>query len=49
VLRRKGVAARMVIAVRKLPFGGHAWVEVNGEVVNDSQQVQRLYSVLDRC
>jgi hypothetical protein len=49
LLRRKGVAARMVIAVRKLPFGGHAWVEVNGEVVNDSQQVQRLYSVLDRC
>jgi hypothetical protein len=49
LLRRKGVAAQMIIAVRKFPFGGHAWVEVNGEVVNDSQNVKKLYSILDRC
>ena len=48
LLRHHGVAARMVIGCRKLPFAGHAWVEVDGRVVNDGPAVQRLYAVLDR-
>jgi hypothetical protein len=48
LLRRHGVAARMVIGCRKLPFMGHAWVEVDGCVVNDGPAVQQLYAVLDR-
>jgi hypothetical protein len=48
LLRHHGVAARMVIGCRKLPFMGHAWVEVEGCVVNDGPAVQQLYAVLDR-
>lgn len=48
LLRMQGVPADMVIACRKMPFHGHAWVEVNGEVVNDKTKVQEYYSVLDR-
>jgi hypothetical protein len=48
-LRAKGVPAQMVIGCRKMPFHGHAWVEVNGEVVNDNQMVQTFYRPLYRC
>jgi Transglutaminase-like superfamily len=37
-----------VIAAQHAPFKAHAWVEVEGKVVNDSQEVQALYAVLDR-
>ncbi len=50
LLRASGVPAQMVIACRRMPFKGHAWVEVNAEVVNDRQKVQAFYSaVLERC
>jgi hypothetical protein len=49
LLRRHGVSAQMVIGCRVLPFQGHAWVEVDGAVVNDKQMVRGLYSELDRC
>ncbi|HKZ80591.1 MAG TPA: lasso peptide biosynthesis B2 protein [Pyrinomonadaceae bacterium] len=50
LLRSHGVPAQMVIACRKIPFKGHAWVEVGGEVVNDNKKVQAFYhSVLERC
>jgi len=50
LLRSSGVAAETVIACRKVPFKGHAWVEVAGEVVNDKPNVQGFYnSVLTRC
>jgi len=48
MLRKAGVPATMVIAARKMPFHGHAWVEVEGIVVNDEPKVQEFYSVLDR-
>ena len=48
LLRRRGVPAVMVIGVRKMPFYAHAWVEVGGRVVNDTQQVQALYPAIDR-
>ena len=31
-----------------LPFESHAWVEVDGRVVNDRPQYQRAFTVLDR-
>src|SRR5690242_9185387 len=34
LLRMKGVDAQMVIGCRKVPFRGHAWVEVDGIPVN---------------
>lgn len=49
LLRRLGTTAHMVIASRRMPFQAHAWVEVEGRVVNDKPQVQENYAVLDRC
>lgn len=48
LLRSRGLPAEMVIGCRKIPFKAHAWVEVNGEVVNDKKKVQDTYRVLDR-
>jgi hypothetical protein len=50
LLRTSGVPAQMVIACRRMPFKGHAWVEVEQQVVNDSPRVQIVCaSVLERC
>lgn len=49
LLRRVGVPAQMVIGVQKLPFKAHAWVEVEGNVVNDKPYTREMYAVLDRC
>jgi hypothetical protein len=49
LLRREGFGAKMIIGCRKLPFMGHAWVEVDDKVVNDGVQVKHLYTQLDRC
>ena len=50
LLRDTGVPAEMVIACRRIPFKGHAWVEVQGKVVNDSSRVQVVCNtVLSRC
>jgi hypothetical protein len=49
LLRRYGVNAQMVIGVQVLPFKSHAWVEVEGTVVNDKPYMQEIYSVLERC
>jgi len=48
LLRRRGVPAEMVLAAKDFPPSGHAWVEVEGQVVNDSQAVKRKYRVLKR-
>lgn len=49
LLRRHGVAAEMVIGAQPMPFKAHAWVEVDGRVVNDRPYTSELYAVLDRC
>jgi hypothetical protein len=49
LLRQYGVLAHFVIGCRKIPFKAHAWVEVEGKVINDKRQVQEFYSVLERC
>lgn len=36
MLRRRGFAAEVVIGCRPEPFFSHAWVEMDGRVVNDS-------------
>jgi len=48
LLRRHGIAAQMVIGCRPLPFESHAWIEVDGRVVNDRAQYPRVFTVLDR-
>jgi hypothetical protein len=49
LLRSVGFPAQMVIGVHKMPFYGHAWVEVGGNVVNDHANVQKFFHVLNRC
>ena len=49
LLRLRGVDAKLNIGVQKIPFYAHAWVEVDDEVVNDHPQVQKRYTVLERC
>jgi hypothetical protein len=46
LLRTRGIAARLVIGYRPTPFFSHAWVEVNGRVVNDSPVYQRRLRIL---
>ena len=48
MIRRCGVHSEMVIGAQEFPPKGHAWVEVEGQVVNDSQVVKRSYRVLKR-
>ena len=49
LLRRYGVPAQMFIGVQQMPFKAHAWVEVNGRVVNDKASTRDLYTVIERC
>ena len=49
LLRQLGAPARLVIAARHLPFQAHAWVEVEGTVINDKLSIIETYAVLDRC
>jgi hypothetical protein len=46
MLRSYGIAARVVVGYRPAPFFSHAWVEVDGRVVNDSAVYQRRLTVL---
>jgi len=48
LLKRYGVPARMVIGAQQMPFRAHAWVEVDGRVVNDKPYTPEMYAVLDR-
>jgi Transglutaminase-like superfamily/Coenzyme PQQ synthesis protein D (PqqD) len=48
LLRDHGVPARLVVGTRKHPFRAHAWVEVEGVVVNDKRGMKEYYAELDR-
>jgi hypothetical protein len=49
LLKRNGIPAEMVIGAQQMPFRAHAWVEVQGRVVNDKSYTPEMYAVLDRC
>jgi hypothetical protein len=49
LLRDNGVPAELVIGAQRMPFHAHAWVEVQGRVVNDKSYTNEMYAVLDRC
>lgn len=48
LLRLHGIPAQMVIGAQRIPFKAHAWVEVEGRVVNDKPYVHELYAMLDK-
>lgn len=49
LLKKYGVPAQLVIGAQQMPLKAHAWVEVNGRVVNDKPYTPEIYAVLDRC
>ena len=49
LLKQLGVPAQLVIGAQHVPFKAHAWVEVDGRVVNDKPYTPEIYAVLDRC
>jgi hypothetical protein len=49
LLRDEGVPAVMVIGAQQLPLRSHAWVEVEGRVVNDKQHICSTYARLESC
>jgi hypothetical protein len=49
LLKKYGVPAQMVLGAQQTPFKAHAWVEVEGRVVNDKPYTPEMYAVLDRC
>ena len=49
ILRKYGVSAHLIIGAQQMPFKAHAWVEVDGRVVNDKQYIGEMYATLDRC
>jgi hypothetical protein len=48
LLKKNGIFAQMVIGAQQLPFKAHAWVEVNGHIVNDKTYLSEMYAVLSR-
>jgi hypothetical protein len=48
LLRRYGWKAEMVLGARMLFFQRHAWVEIEGSVVNDKPYMRDLYRVYEQ-
>ena len=49
LLRRHGWKAEMVLGAQIVPLASHAWVEIDGVVVNDKSYMGEIYQVLERC
>ena len=49
LLRAYGVKAELVIGCRLAPFAGHAWVEVEGRVLNGPAAYPQHLQILDRA
>src|SRR5260370_27499565 len=49
LLRKQGVQADLVLGAQQFPFQAHAWVEVNGQAVNERSNVQSRYSSWGSC
>lgn len=49
LLRQYGRKPEMVTGAQLLPYEFHAWVEIDGVVVNDKPYMQDIYQVLERC
>jgi hypothetical protein len=49
LLRRYSHKAELVLGAQMIPFRSHAWVEIEGTVVNDKPYMLDIYQVLERC
>lgn len=48
LLRRHGLDAKLVVGAKLLPFRSHAWVELDGQVINDRPYMHTIYQALER-
>lgn len=49
MLRRHGHPAELVVGASIIPFFAHAWVELDGRVINDNENdIRARYTVLER-
>ncbi len=48
MLRRRGLPARLLIGYQPVPVEGHAWVELNGQIVWDNSPKLPYFRILDR-
>jgi hypothetical protein len=46
LLRKNGIVGKLVVGYRPSPFFSHAWVEVDGRIVNGSPAYQTRLQVL---
>jgi Transglutaminase-like superfamily len=49
MLRSRGLHAHMIIGAQKLPFRAHAWVELDGRILNDRLASRENFLVLEVC
>ena len=50
MLRRHGHPAELVVGASIIPFAAHAWVELDGRIINDNEdEIRARYIVLERC
>ena len=47
MLRRRGVVAKLVIGTQTLPFKAHAWVETDGNILNDRLASREAFQILE--
>lgn len=47
MLRARGVAAKMVIGMQRLPFRAHAWIEIDGDILNDRLASREAFQILE--
>lgn len=49
LLRLHGWPGEMVIGAQLIPFQSHAWVEVEGCVINDKPYISEIFQEMERC
>jgi Transglutaminase-like superfamily len=49
LLRDQAIAADLCLGVKRFPFAGHAWVEVNGLVIDNKPKQVRRYTLIARA
>jgi hypothetical protein len=48
LMRRRGIAAELILGVSTFPFEAHAWADFNGYVINDTLENVKRFLILDR-
>ena len=49
LMRLCGVPAKLAIGVHRVPFQAHAWVELQGRVINDRPWLPQAFTVIESC